>query len=259
MIATLALWKGVVAGVVFATLFVGERIFRADARAVTSSRLVKNLTLWTLVVLASPFIVAPLTGLGANQLVWTRPGWASAGAGVIAIIFLVVDIIVLDIWTYWLHRAYHHIPFLWRFHQVHHRDAFLDTTSAFRFHLGEVLISAVLRLLVIALFAIPLVHVIIFETLLLCSAVFHHSNLRLPPSLEQAMSKIIVTPSIHWVHHHAQRAHTDSNYAAILSCWDDVFKSRADFRRKPGMKIGVEGLEEKGLLALLLMPFGTKS
>jgi sterol desaturase/sphingolipid hydroxylase (fatty acid hydroxylase superfamily) len=96
---------------------------------------------------------------------------------------------------------------------------------------------------------------VVFETLLALSAMFHHSNLRLPPRLERALSCVIVTPSIHWVHHHAIRRDTDSNYSALLSLWDRLFASRSATRRSPDMPIGVEGLSDKGLAQLVARPF----
>ena len=99
------------------------------------------------------------------------------------------------------------------------------------FPFGEVILSAVARAGVIAVFAIPLSSVLTFEALLLVATGFHHSDLRLPPGLERALSWIVVTPSIHWVHHHRIRSDTDSNYSTILSLWDRLFASRSATRR----------------------------
>ena len=248
--------KTAIIGGVFALLFVAERVVRAAPAPASSDRVIRNLGLWLLVALASPFIVAPITAFGANQVFWTRS--AAISAGWIGVIVLLIDLIILDFWTYWLHRAYHRVPLMWRLHEVHHRDAFLDTTSALRFHLGEVVLSACLRLIPITLLATPLATVIIFETLLLSVALFHHSNLRLPKAVERTLSFFIVTPSIHWVHHHAIRADTDSNYGAILSCWDRMFASRSPHVRTADMKIGAEGVEELSFIGLLLAPFTRK-
>jgi sterol desaturase/sphingolipid hydroxylase (fatty acid hydroxylase superfamily) len=64
-----------------------------------------------------------------------------------------------------------------------------------------------------------------------------------------------VTPSIHWVHHHAIRADTDSNYATILSLWDPLFRSRSLTRRTPDMPIGVEAKGDEELARLVVRPF----
>lgn len=251
-IEALLTYKAAIIGVWFVVLFITERAAAAARAPQSKNRLFRNAGLWLIILVASPLIVAPIAALGANQILWTRPPEMTVGATAIAL--LALDIILLDIWTYWLHRAYHRIPFLWRFHEVHHRDEFLDSTSAVRFHLGEVVISAALRLIPIAIFATPLTTVIIFEIVLLASALFHHSNLALPASFERALSKIIVTPSIHWVHHHAVDQDTNSNFASFLSVWDWVFKSRSRTKRLQGMKIGLEGLEDQPLIKLILMP-----
>lgn len=245
--------KALITGSVFALLFAAERIRAAAPRPAGRSRLFKNAALWLLILAVSPLIVAPLTALGANQWLWARGDGLMTGAAFVMLI--VIDLLILDCWTYWLHRAYHRVPVMWRLHEVHHRDEFLDTTSAVRFHVGEVVLSALLRLIPIAVFAIPLSTVILFEILLLSSALFHHSNVRLPERFERALSRVIVTPSIHWVHHHAVREDTDANYASILSLWDPLFASRSRTKRTPEMKIGAEGLEELSFPGLLLSPF----
>lgn len=166
-----------------------------------------------------------------------------------------LQLIALDLWTYAMHRAYHRVPLLWRFHAPHHLDEHLDVTSAFRFHVGEILISGVARLIPALLLGIEVETLLLFEALLLASATFHHSNIALSPRLESALSFVIVTPSIHWVHHHNIRADTDANYAAMLSAWDRIFGSRSHTVRWPAMPIGCEGAPETGLIRLLIRPF----
>ncbi len=236
----------------FAVFFIAERIAMAATPPTSKARLFRNGGLWLLVLLLSPLIVAPITAWGVNQIIWVRPDWMAVGSASLAI--LAIDLLLLDIWTYWLHRAYHRVPLMWRLHEVHHRDEFLDTTSAVRFHIGEVVLSAMLRLIPITLLALPLSTVIIFETILLCSAIFHHSNVRIPTVVERVLSRFIVTPSIHWVHHHAIQQDTDSNYASFLSVWDRVFSSKSGTDRQLDMKIGVEGVEDQSFLRLILRP-----
>ena len=251
-IAMLGGVKLVAAGALFLLLFSAERLASAAPPPKSKARLVRNLGLWAIVLISSPLIVAPITALGANASLWERP--EAMTSGIAGAAMFAADIILLDLWAYGLHRAYHVVPVLSRFHRVHHLDEFLDTTSAFRFHLGEVVFSAAARLIPIALLAVPLTHVIVFETLLLSAAIFHHSNVRLPAKFERALSRIVVTPSIHWVHHHAVTADTNSNYAAIFSFWDRLFSSRSLTKRTPEMKIGLESIEDRPLLRLILMP-----
>jgi sterol desaturase/sphingolipid hydroxylase (fatty acid hydroxylase superfamily) len=212
-------------------------------------RLGRNGALWLVNIGLSPLVVLPLTAWAASQVLPWRPAWWSGWTA------LAVDIVLLDFLIYWWHRANHQWPLLWRFHEVHHLDRFLDSTTALRFHFGEVLISAGARGLIIILLGVPFTTVLLFEALLLCATIFHHSNLRLQPRLERALALVIVTPSIHWVHHHAVRTDTDANYSTIFSWWDRLFATRSPTRRHPTMAIGVEGEAERALPALLARPF----
>jgi sterol desaturase/sphingolipid hydroxylase (fatty acid hydroxylase superfamily) len=226
-----------------AMLLVLERLFPATKVNFNPARLARNLALGTLAFAVSPLIQKATSAVmgGVQPLLWIDS--------------MILQLIILDVWTYSLHRAYHRVPFMWRLHAPHHFDAHLDVTSAVRFHIGEILWSSALRLIPLFVFGIPLETNLLFGAILTASAMFHHSNLRLPPALERAMSWVIVTPSIHWVHHHAVQRDTDSNYASILSIWDRLFQSASRTPRTPTMVIGVDGDREKPLTALLAYPF----
>ena len=251
--------KALAVGGWFALLLLAERLWPAavvpgPARLPGPGwrRLARNGGLWLCNVGLSLAIVLPLTQLAASAwpaLGGWRPDWWSGTAG------LLLDLLLLDFLIYWWHRANHVVPLLWRFHEVHHRDEFLDASSAVRFHFGEVALSALARAAIMVPLGLSLESILVFETLVLIAAIFHHSNLRLPRRLERALSWLVVTPSIHWVHHHAVRADTDSNYATILSLWDRLFASRSATARTPDMRIGVQGLGELDLPHLLALPF----
>jgi sterol desaturase/sphingolipid hydroxylase (fatty acid hydroxylase superfamily) len=233
----------------FVVLFALERVFPATQWVGGVGRVVKNLALAGFNFIASPLIVIPVTAYAASHAYDWRPAFWAGWSG------MLLDLLLLDMWIYAWHRINHRLPFLWRFHEVHHLDEMLDTTSALRFHFGEVLLSSLARASVILVLAMPLSSVIIFEAVLLVSTLFHHSNLSLPQSVEKALSRVIVTPSIHWVHHHARQADTDSNYATVLSIWDVVFGSASSTARAPDMKIGVEGRADRSLPQLIAKPF----
>jgi sterol desaturase/sphingolipid hydroxylase (fatty acid hydroxylase superfamily) len=244
--------KSAVIGAWFLLLFVAERWHPAAVAPAAMAggwRLLRNGALWAITAALSPLLVVPLSAAAALAAPAWRPLWWSGAGG------LVGDLVLLDLLLYWWHRANHRLPLLWRFHAIHHLDRCLDTTTALRFHAGEVLLSALARAAIILLLALPLASVVVFETLVLAATLFHHSNLRLAPRLERVLSWLVVTPSIHWVHHHRRRIDTDANYATVLSLWDRLFASRSRHRRTPDMAIGVEGREEETLLGLLAAPF----
>jgi sterol desaturase/sphingolipid hydroxylase (fatty acid hydroxylase superfamily) len=234
---------------VLVVLFVLERLFPVAKALGGIYRIVKNLVLASFNFVFSPLVVIPVSAFAAQwQLPW-RPEWWSGWGGFAA------DVLILDCWIYLWHRANHEVQFLWRFHEVHHLDETLDTTSALRFHFGEVLLSSAARAVLIFLLAVPLSSIIAFEAMLAVAALFHHSNLKLPPTVEHFLSLVVVTPSIHWVHHHAIRRDTDSNYSTVFSWWDRLFRSKSTTARWPAMPVGVEGRRDTGLARLVFRPF----
>lgn len=233
-----------------ALVFVLERLFAAEAPPTDNgTRIARNVGLGVIAMTAAPLLLW-LTGRISTGFAPIIPLAALGAAGA-----LIVQLLILDIWTYAMHRAYHRVPLLWRFHAPHHLDEHLDASSAFRFHLGEILISAAARLIPALIFGIGPATLLLFEAILTANAVFHHSNIRLPARFERALSWIVVTPAIHWRHHHALRADTDSNYTAILSIWDRLFGSANPRPRELGMAIGVEGERERSFAGLLAYPF----
>ncbi len=243
--------KTIIALLVFSSLVILERLYAAAPRprADDWSRTVRNLAHGAIIAVAGYAFLAMITLFFTKYSLGIRPAFLH---GTIGFIF---DLVALDLWAYLLHRAYHQLPFLWRLHSVHHLDAFLDTTSAVRFHLGEVILSVLLRSVPIIILGLSITSVLFFEVLLLCAALFHHSNIKLPPKMEAMLRHIIVTPSHHWVHHHALRADTDSNYGAVLTLWDRLFRSWSPHVRTPDMIIGVEKSAERSFLQLLVLPF----
>jgi sterol desaturase/sphingolipid hydroxylase (fatty acid hydroxylase superfamily) len=249
---TLALLKAIAVTTWIAFILVAERLVPAVERRGGWSRIGRNAALFAVNIAASRFAVIPLTALAASMTLDWRPDWMIGGWAIL------LDLLILDLWIYFWHRANHTLPFLWRFHEIHHLDEFLDASSAVRFHAGEVLLSAGVRAVVIIALDIPLASVLLFETLVLVAAVFQHSNIRLPAGLERALSTVIITPSIHWVHHHAVRRDTDSNYGTMLSVWDRLFGSLSPTPRTPEMAIGVERDHDRGFWRLLTKPFGLR-
>lgn len=140
-----------------------------------------------------------------------------------------VALLLFDLWMYLWHRANHQIPFLWRFHRMHHSDNQVDATTALRFHTGELILSSILRLAIIPLLGMSLSQLILYETLLQPIIIFHHSNVALPEKIDQIFRAIIVTPNMHRVHHSMVNQETNSNYSSIFSFWDRIGQS---FRRR---------------------------
>lgn len=136
-----------------------------------------------------------------------------------------LGIFFLDFWIYLQHKLFHRIAFLWRFHKVHHADFFLDTTSALRFHPIEILISSFFKIFGVVIMGIELKTLVLFEIILNGMAIFNHSNLLIHPRLEKWLSKFVVTPDFHRIHHLNSATFTNSHYGFCLTVWDHLFNS----------------------------------
>src|SRR5262245_42801993 len=152
----------------------------------------------------------------------------------------VLALVLLDGWMYVWHRANHTIPLLWRFHRMHHSDRHMDVTTATRFHLGEHVGAAVLRLGIIPLLGFEIWNLVVYDTLVIAITQFHHADISIG-RCDRWLRLLIVTPFMHKVHHSDWRPETDSNYSTVLSIWDRI---AGTFRRRSDPRTLVFGLNE---------------
>jgi len=133
---------------------------------------------------------------------------------------VIVAITLLDYTLWWWHWASHMLPILWRFHLVHHADLDLDSSTALRFHFGELVLSILYRAVQIVAIGADPFSVWLWQTILFASILFHHGNVRLPRAFERMLVRFIVTPRMHGIHHSNRREETNSNWSSLLSIWD---------------------------------------
>lgn len=133
--------------------------------------------------------------------------------------------ILIDIIMYWWHRVNHEYRFLWQFHRFHHLDKKLNSTSAVRFHVVEIIFSNVLRFSLFPLLGLDIAAVFLHGLILFPVIVFHHSNVRISEKFDQSLRFFFVTPRMHRIHHSAIRSETDSNYGSVFPYWDALFRS----------------------------------
>ncbi len=183
--------------------------------------------------------------------------WLDAAAGLPLWAHALGAMLLLDGWMYVWHRINHVLPFLWRFHRVHHHDPKMDVTTASRFHTGEIVLSSLLRLGVILLAGVYLWELVLYETVMFAVVQFHHANVALPAWLDRALRTVIVTPNMHKVHHSRRQPETDSNYSSLFSFWDRIgrtFRLRDD---PSTLEFGLDGWdapEDQRLAGLLWAP-----
>lgn len=194
-------------------------------------------------------LLAEAKGFGLFN-VWPIAGW----------IAIIASVVILDLVIYLQHVLFHAVPALWRLHRMHHADLEFDLTTGARFHPIEILLSMLIKFALIGALGTPAVAVLIFEVLLNATAIFNHSNVRLPGSIDRVVRCLIVTPDMHRVHHSVVVYETNSNFGFNLSWWDRLFGT---YRPEPAagherMTIGVEEIRdptEQRLDRMLTQPF----
>lgn len=193
-------------------------------------------------------ILAALGYAGGHDAGMVRLLGLSGGAEIVA------TVVAFDFWDYWMHRANHRIPFLWRFHKAHHSDMEIDVTTSARFHLGELVISNGVKCLMILLWGPSLEGLVLFDILLTCASQFHHSNLNLPGKVQEILERVTVTPRMHRCHHALHKNCFNRNFSTIFSCWDRLALSyhRAGNRRELE-PIGLS--TPRGAVTMQLVPF----
>ena len=195
-------------------------------------------------------LVAEERGVGLLQLVeW--PLWLK----------IVVAVLALDLTIYLQHVMFHAVPLLWRLHRMHHADLDFDVTTGTRFHPVEMLLSMGIKAAAIFVIGAPVAAVLIFEILLNLTAMFNHSNIRMPAALDAVLRLFLVTPDMHRVHHSLDAGETNSNFGFNLPWWDRLFGT---YRAQPRlghdqMIIGTPAFRDEKQCAtlggMLLMPF----
>ena len=199
-------------------------------------------------------VVAPLA-----RWVWRRrwgllprlrlPLWAETALAVV----------LLDYTLYVWHVLVHKVPWLWRLHLVHHADLDMDASTALRFHFAELTVSAPWRAAQIAAIGVSPLALSTWQTFLFCSILFHHSNARLPLGLERWLSRFIVTPRLHGIHHSVIEEEASSNWSSGLTLWDRLHGTLRTNIPQRAITIGVAAYRDPRELTLpkvLAMPFG---
>jgi sterol desaturase/sphingolipid hydroxylase (fatty acid hydroxylase superfamily) len=167
----------------------------------------------------------------------------------------ILTFLVLDLYMYVWHQSMHRVPFAWRFHRVHHTDRHMNVSTAYRFHPIEIISSSFPKLLLIWGLGIASSFVLIYELVFTVIVALHHSNLRLPPSIDRVLAQMIVTPNSHRIHHSQLVTETNSNYGSVSIWWDRIFgtyHSRSDIER---IQLGVsDEARELNILQSMLLP-----
>lgn len=202
----------------------------------------------------------PLLAVGLGAVIevrgWGLMQWLDAPY----LLALLVGVVALDLAVYWQHRLMHIVPWLWRLHRPHHTATEFELSLALRFHPLEQVLSLLVKMLVIAALGIPALAVLVFEIILSTSALYTHGNIALPERWDRRVRRLLVTPSMHRIHHSVRADEHQRNFGFFLSLWDRAFASYCANSREPPQRMPL-GLPEnraeadQRALGALLNPF----
>jgi sterol desaturase/sphingolipid hydroxylase (fatty acid hydroxylase superfamily) len=248
----------VIAVAFFVLLFVVERFFplRKATRSLLA-RLFVNLAISLFAFVAAVCFLQPAV---VSAFRWS----AEKPFGLVHLVALpkpflfVLSFLLMDLTFYYWHLANHRVPFLWRFHNVHHIDPDLDVSTAFRFHFGEIAFSAGFSLLQVSLIGPSAWAFAVYQLVFQAEVLFHHSNIRLPIGAERVLNKVLVTPRMHGIHHSQVRRENNSNFGTVFPWWDRVHRTLGVNIPQDEVIIGIPGYslhEDNRFWNALLMPF----
>tara|TARA_B100001173_G_scaffold6137_1_gene5328 strand:+ start:977 stop:1852 length:876 start_codon:yes stop_codon:yes gene_type:complete len=155
---------------------------------------------------------------------------------------LIIFFVILDFFQWLTHILMHHIPFLWKFHKVHHSVKEMGFAAHFRYHWIENILYKPLKVFAIMLiggFEPDQAYVIHFFTIIIGH--LNHSNLKFNYG---PLKYIFNNPILH-LHHHAHsvpnKFKKGVNFAISLSVWDYIFKTNYVPNSDGNTKLGYQG------------------
>lgn len=170
------------------------------------------------------------------------------------IVQLFMIILAADLVQYFTHRAYHEVPFLWRFHAVHHSAKHMDWLAGSRQHICELIATRCLVLTPIFVLGFSKQIIDLYVIIVGLQAVFNHANVHIKFGW---LKYFIVTPQFHHWHHASDKAAIDRNYAAHFSFLDYLFGSAVKGQKEWPDEYGVVGdYIPDGMIKQQLYPFG---
>ncbi len=197
--------------------------------------------------------------LAVNMIVHNAFGWLVTGgvqqwvSSIPLIPQVLFAILVADLAQYWTHRAYHEIPFLWKFHSVHHSVKAMDWLAGSRQHMLELIFTRVCVMAPLFVLGFSLEAVNYYILVVGFQAVFNHANVKLPWG---PLRYLIVTPDFHHWHHSSDTEAIDKNYAAHYAFLDYLFGTAVKSENAFPEHYGVVGdYVPDGFIAQQMFPF----
>jgi len=173
---------------------------------------------------------------------------------------VIISLLLLDlIGAYLVHFIQHKVPWMWKFHLVHHSDMNVDVTTGLRHHPGETVFRIIFTIIGVFVSGASIGMVMLYQSLSVLFAHITHANINIPKKIDSILSYVLVTPNMHKIHHHYEMPLTDSNYGNIFSIWDRLFNTFSFINKQKSVVYGIDTYMDKSetnnLGTLLSIPF----
>jgi lathosterol oxidase len=149
-----------------------------------------------------------------------HPGLQAWIAGLPFAVQFIAILFLTDFMQYWVHRLFHAVPALWRFHAIHHSAENMDWLAGSRLHLVDVAVTRGLTYVPIYLLGFDETPLYAYVAFVSFQATFIHANVRFDFG---PLRWLFATPQFHHWHHGADEEAIDKNFAVHLPVLDWLF------------------------------------
>jgi sterol desaturase/sphingolipid hydroxylase (fatty acid hydroxylase superfamily) len=253
-------WLYLLSSLILAVWFYGASVFKKQ-HWINSSSAVDMVWLFVNQWLTKLLIV-PMFAMQVSLILWLNQmvkqllgegNWFYINDTYLALCFAFSLFISHDFSKYLMHLAMHKVPFLWRFHAVHHSATSMTPFTLYRIHPVEFTINALRVLIVNVLLSVFFIfifrnNITVFDLLGVNLFVFlfnvagsnlRHSHIWLGFG---KWERFFISPAQHQIHHSAQVKHFDKNFGSALAIWDALFDTLLLSKNE---QVSVFGLDRK--------------
>ena len=161
-------------------------------------------------------------------------------------------VLIANVGGYAGHRLSHEIPFLWKFHSVHHSISEMDWLAAARVHPLDQIVTKALTILPLYAMGFSKATFGAYLGIALFQAVLIHANVNFNFG---PLRWLITTPQFHHWHHSNQREASNKNYAGELPLLDMLFGTFYLPKNEMPTTYGLQEQAPRGYFRQLLFPF----
>jgi sterol desaturase/sphingolipid hydroxylase (fatty acid hydroxylase superfamily) len=164
---------------------------------------------------------------------------------------VILAFFLVELFSYWFHRACHRLPLLWQFHSTHHVITELTGLKALRTHPVDNVLFYVFRSLPLLLLGAGPAEAVATAYFGSVLGILAHANIDVAAS---PLGMIVNYPRFHTVHHSSKLAESNSNFGCHTVLWDRLFRT---FRPAPAgiLELGVAPVRARTLWQELVWPF----